>query len=77
MRQETEGWVGHTRGTGVVNRVPVTTHLYDHSNVGIGTPNTAMYCGWDIDLSRINSIFGNSNTVTPLSKSCKFFIKYM
>lgn len=30
----------------------------------------------NIDLSRSNSIFGNSDTVTPESMSCKFFIRY-
>ena len=32
--------------------------------------------GFGFDASRSNSIYGSSNTVTPLSLSCKFLISY-
>lgn len=76
MRNETEGWVGHTGASGIVGRVSVSSNEYDHPIIATTNPNSARYCGWDINLSRVNSIFGKSSTVTPLSKSCKFFIRY-
>lgn len=30
-----------------------------------------------VDTASINSIYKNTSLVTPLSKSCKFFIRYM
>lgn len=40
------------------------------------TPNSDYRAAHSWDASRINSIYGNSNTVTPLSETCKFFIRY-
>ena len=77
MRTETMGWVGHAGARGIVGRVPTNTNKYDHPTIASTDPNSVLYCGWDISLSRANSIFGKSSTVTPLSKSCKFFIRYI
>ena len=43
-----------------------------------GNANTAVnqFTTIDFDASRSNTIYGNANTVTPLSLSTKFFIKY-
>lgn len=38
--------------------------------------STATYRGVSMSLSNSNSIFGKSNTITPLSMKCKYFIKY-
>lgn len=39
--------------------------------------NSYTYCsGFNFNASNISSIYGNSDTVTPESLSCKFFIRY-
>ena len=39
--------------------------------------NTYTYCsGFNFNASNVSSIYGNSDTVTPESLSCKFFIRY-
>ena len=32
--------------------------------------------GAAMDASRCSTIYGNSSTVTPLSESCRFYIRY-
>ena len=49
---------------------------WNHSYAGIAQGNGSGYSDYYVDLSRSNNIFGKSNTVTPLSRSTKFFIKY-
>ena len=49
---------------------------WNHSFEGIAQGNGSGYSDYYVDLSRSNNIFGKSNTVTPLSRSTKFFIKY-
>lgn len=40
--------------------------------------NIYTYCsGFNFNASNVSSIYGNSDTVTPESLSCKFFIRYM
>lgn len=46
--------------------------LRSQNGGGLNDVGTYLY----FDASRSNSIYGRSNTVTPLSKSCKFFIRY-
>ena len=77
MERETQYWVGHCGAWGIIGRVAVSTGEYDHPHVAKSTERDVLYAAWDIDLSRANSVFGKSNTVTPLSRSCKFFIRYM
>lgn len=76
METETKGRVGHAGAWGIVGRVPSNVNKYDHPTIATTNPNSVLYCGWDINLSRANNIFGKSSTVTPLSNSCKFFIRY-
>lgn len=54
------------------------THVDTNSTarIQVVTPNSSYQSVHSWDASRINSIYGNSNTVTPLSETCKFFIKY-
>lgn len=42
---------------------------------GVGRP-TYKWSNEVLDLSRSNSIYGKSNTVTPLSRKCLLLIKY-
>ena len=77
MERETQYWIGHCRGWGIVGRVAVDTGERDHPHPEISAERDVLYAGWDVDLSRASTIFGKSNTVTPLSRSCKFFIRYM
>lgn len=40
--------------------------------------NIYTYCsGFNFNTSNVSSIYGNSDTVTPESLSCKFFIRYL
>ena len=43
---------------------------------GVGSQVTSTQYGISFDASRSNTTYGNSTTVTPLSLSTKFFIKY-
>lgn len=63
----------NTTGTGVF-KLDYTVPNVDASNVGgtIGTCQT----GVTFSANQNNSIYTNENLVRPLSKSCKFFIKY-
>lgn len=49
---------------------------YDYTScygyVGGATGATNPY----LEASRCSEVYGNSSTVTPLSRSCKFFIRY-
>lgn len=49
---------------------------WNHSYAGIAQGDGSGYSDYYVDLSRSNNIFGKSNTVTPLSRSTRFFIKY-
>ena len=52
-------------------------YLGDAWNESIGNARgVATYTHIYLDLSRANSIYGNSETVTPESLSTKFFIKF-
>ena len=54
------------------------THAESDSTgrIQVVSPNSDYRAFYSWDASRINSIYGNSKTVTPLSETCKFFIKY-
>ena len=45
--------------------------------VQIGTPNDTTQAEYIWLASNVNSIYGNSSTVTPDSCSVKFFIRYI
>ena len=64
---------------GDIIHVHNTTITIDNKNLDI--PNS--YNNWagmnpvQVDTARINSTYKNTTLVTPLSKSCKFVIRYM
>lgn len=63
---------GDTQGTGVFannNSGPATY-------IGVGTYYNATRTNLNFAASLSNPIYGNSNTVNPLSLSCRIFIKY-
>lgn len=43
---------------------------------GFGNQGNNTYMQLKLDLSKSNGIYGKSSTVTPLSRKCRFFIKY-
>ena len=51
-------------------------NLASTGRIQVVSPNSDYRASYSWDASRINSIYGNSKTVTPLSETCKFFIKY-
>lgn len=62
----------NTQGTGVFannNSGPATY-------IGVATYYNATRTNLNFDASLSNPIYGNSNTVNPLSLSCRIFIKY-
>ena len=63
-------WAGKgPQGAVVASKGGNTYSWYDNKNSG-----TVYY--WIIDASRCNSIYGSSDTVTPLSKSTLYILKY-
>ena len=53
-----------------------TTDSEGKTTGGAGLANATVTNSFNIDASLSNPIYGNSDTVTPLSLSTKFFIKY-
>lgn len=62
-----DAFVGSVANTGVFSQYKRTTNAQGGSSQKMGV---------DFDASRCSTIYGNSDTVTPLSLSTKFFIKY-
>ena len=60
--------------SGCFKGASTSTGVFPQASSG-GTPS-ATYRGVSMALSNSNSIFGKSNTITPLSMKCKYFIKY-
>lgn len=70
---------GDCSGFHVFNTRPSVGALYSRNgwNESIGNARgTGTYTHIYLDLSLSNPIYGNSETVTPESMSCKFFIRY-
>lgn len=63
---------------GDVYRFLNTTITIDNKNLtmGRGSNDWAGMNPVQVNASDINSTYKNTNLVTPLSKSCKFFIRY-
>ena len=60
-----------TTSTGCFYRVRVQNSRVDYNGANVNDMQLSA-----IDPSRSNNIYGKSNTVTPLSRSTRFFIKY-
>ena len=60
-----------TTSTGCFYRVRVQNSRVDYNGANVNDMQLSA-----IDPSRSNNIYGNSKTVTPLSRSTRFFIKY-
>ena len=62
------------RGEGVFVENQYTARIGYNGSVTNGVNE---YDGFTFDASRSSSIYGRSNTIRPLSRTCKFFIRYM
>lgn len=49
----------------------------DRCTYSIVTNSPNEYDGFDFQASRSSSIYGRGDTIRPLSKTCKFLIRYM
>lgn len=52
------------------------TNNWNTAFAGVAQGSGSGYSEYSLNLSRSNSIFGKSSTVTPLSKTTRFFIKF-
>lgn len=69
-RYVSDGYDSGTQGSGAIR------DWTDSTNVKVGSANSGfMARRFNFDASRVSSIFSGS-TVRPLSRTCKFIIKY-